>query len=81
MAEMNGTGQGGKSYEDRLLAGRVRSLSLQQIEKILNKPTHKLYAPLLIKLAGTVLPRLTEISGEDGTPVKLQITGMRIVKE
>lgn len=72
MAVTNGTGRGGKSFEDRELANRVRTLSLQEIEKALkNKKNKKLYEALLIKLAGTVLPRLNEHSGPDGTPIPI----------
>lgn len=62
-------GAGGKSFQDRELAGRVRTLSLQEIEKVLKNPKSKLYGPILIKLAGTVLPRLNEHSGNDGEPI------------
>lgn len=65
------TGKGGKTYEDRQLAGRVRTLALEEIEKILHRPKHKLYGAVIIKLAGTVLPRLNEHSGPEGKPIPL----------
>ncbi len=71
MAEMNGTGQGGKSFQDRELAARVRTLALGEIEKILKKPKHKLYGAVIVKLAGTVLPRLNEVTGLGGDPLEL----------
>lgn len=62
-----GTGRGGKSFQDRELAARVRSLALNEIEKALkNKKNKRLYEAVLIKLAGSVLPRLNEHSGADG---------------
>lgn len=67
----SGTGQGGKTMQDRELAARVRTLALGEIEKILQKPEHKLYSQVIVKLAGTVLPRLNEHSGTDGEPLKI----------
>lgn len=76
MAKMNGTGQGGKSFQDRTLAAEVRSLTLNKIKDLFTKPrvdmdAHdaKLHDEILIKLAGTVLPRLNEVTGTDGEPI------------
>lgn len=71
MAVKNGTGQGGKSFQDRELAAKVRSLTLDRILKILTKGNGRLYEAVIIKLAGTVLPRLNEHSGPDGAPIPL----------
>jgi hypothetical protein len=73
MAVSNGTGQGGKSMQDRELAARVRTLTLTEIEKVLKNPKNKLYGPVLIKLAGTVLPRLNEHTGADGKELPVPI--------
>ena len=81
MAVRSGTGQGGKSMQDREQAARVRTLALSEIEKILKKPSHKLYGQVIVKLAGTVLPRLNEHSGPDGDPIQHTITGMTIKKD
>lgn len=69
---------GGKSLNDRKLAAKVRTLALNEIEKILSQPVVKmkqddydLYKSILIKLAGTVLPKLNEHSGPDGEPLPL----------
>lgn len=68
----SGTGQGGKSMQDRELAARVRTLALNEIEKALkNKKNKRLYEAVLIKLAGSVLPRLNEHSGPDGKPIPI----------
>lgn len=73
----SGTGQGGKSMQDRELAARVRTLALTEIEKALkNKKNKRLYEAVLIKLAGTVLPRLNEHSGPEGGPI--EIKGVKI---
>lgn len=58
--------------QDRELAARVRSLALEEIEKALkNKKNKRLYEAVVIKLAGSVLPRLNEISGPDGAPIPI----------
>lgn len=67
-----GTGKGGKSFQDRETAARVRSLALGEIEKVLTEQEDKdLYKAVLIKLAGTVLPRLNEHSGPEGQPIPI----------
>lgn len=72
---MNHIGKGGKSLQDRELAVRVRTLALNEIEKALkNKKNKRLYEAVLIKLAGSVLPRLQEHSGADGEPLVIQIS-------
>jgi hypothetical protein len=68
--ETFGNGKGGKTYEDRQLANEVRRLTLAQSLKVLKKGKGKLYEALLIKLAGAALPRLNEITGENGGAIK-----------
>lgn len=73
----NGVGNsGGKSLQDRELAAEVRSLTLQKIKAIftlprvdMNSSEAALHDAILIKLAGTVLPRLNEVTGEGGEPI------------
>ncbi len=36
----------------------------------MNADDYELYKAVLIKLSGSVLPRLNEVSGEDGEPIK-----------
>lgn len=72
-----GTGKGGKSFQDRELAARVRTLALSEIEKVLKNPKHKLYGQVLVRVAGSVLPRISEVSGPDGGAI--QLTGVEIV--
>jgi len=70
----NGIGNsGGKSLQDRHLAAEVRRMSLTRIKAILEQPRvdmteneRDLHDAVILKLAGTVLPRLTEVSGPDG---------------
>ena len=77
----SGTGQGGKSIQDRELAAKVRTLTLNETFHVLSNRKHKLYSQVLVKLAGTVLPRLNEHSGTDGAPIAVAITGMQIIKQ
>lgn len=57
-------GKGGTSLQDRKISARVRSLALKEIEKVLqNGREDKLYEPLLLKLASTVLPRINQVGG------------------
>jgi len=68
----SGTGKGGKSFQDRELAARVRTLTLTNCESFESRKG-KLYEAVLLRLAGTVLPRLTEVSGEDGKPIAVTL--------
>lgn len=77
------TGQGGKTLNDRKLAAEVRTLSLKEMKKVLEDDSedNKDYKKqLVLKLAATVLPRLTEISGPDGGDVPMPIYGGQSVK-
>jgi hypothetical protein len=58
---------GGKSLQDRELAADVRRLALAEILAILaQSDMDDLRKQLILKLAGTVLPRLNEHTGKDG---------------
>ncbi len=61
-AKGNKGGNGAPSVQDRELSKRVRNLTLEKIEDILNQPVVKmkhddydLYKAILIKLSGSVL--------------------------
>lgn len=63
---------------DRKLASEVRRLALNKIKVILEKPVVEmnerdkdLHDQILLKLAGGILPKLTEITGEDGQEIKV----------
>jgi len=70
------TGQGGKSFQDRELASKVRSKALNDINLILNDdPSVEKWSELkkqtLLKMSTTLLPRLNEHTGGDGEPLKI----------
>lgn len=76
----SGTGQGGKSFQDRELAASVRTLALTEIERVLKRRKGKLYEAVLIKLAGSVLPRLNEHTGENGGPIEVKTVAVSFKK-
>ncbi len=66
--------------EDRKLAAQVRRLALGKIKTILERPAvemndkdKQLHDAILIKLTGTLLPRLNELTGEDGGAVQVTL--------
>lgn len=78
---------GGKSLQDRKLAAEVRRLTLKRIKVILEIPSedlkgrdYELQKAVLIKLSGTILPRLNEHTGEDGAPIKYSISNEQAEK-
>lgn len=74
-------GNSGKSFQDRQRHAKVRNLTLDLIEECLTKGTvngkkaeKRFQEALLLKLAGTALPRLNEHAGEDGGDIKMNHT-------
>jgi hypothetical protein len=71
----SGTGQGGKSFQDRKLAADVRTQGLKDVQSVLkgNKSVEKwseYKKQLVLRLVTTLLPRLNEHTGEDGGAIK-----------
>lgn len=66
---MNHAGKGGREFNDRVQSARVRTLALTKIEAILKGKKTKMQELVILKLAGTVLPRLNELTGEAGGPL------------
>lgn len=65
----------GKTYNDIQLASKVRTMALEEVEKVLLKRKGKFYEAVLIRLAGTLLPRLTVVNGDDeGGPVIIHLS-------
>lgn len=65
-------GQKGKSFNDRELAGEVRTLTLTEIKKALLGDDEDFKKQVILKLAGTILPRLNELTGENGGAIKIE---------
>ena len=63
----------GVTKNNQLLSANVRSLVLSQIQDVLLGDDEEFKKALLLKLSGSVLPRLNEISGLDGDPIKLNL--------
>lgn len=71
---MKGTPKG-KSFNDRVLAGEVRTLTLKEIKKYLTSTREEdelFKKQIILKLSGTILPRLNELTGENGGAIKLE---------
>lgn len=60
-------------YTDRVLAQEVRSLTLKKIKEVLEGEHSEFQKAVLLKLAGTVLPRLSEVTGEDGRAITIHV--------
>jgi hypothetical protein len=65
-------GQKGKSFNDRELAGEVRTLTLNEIKKALTGVDEDFKKQVILKLAGSILPRLNELTGENGGAIKIE---------
>jgi hypothetical protein len=63
----------GVTLNDKRLAAEVRTLTLTQIKRVLNGDDEAFKKQLLLKLAPTVLPRIQEVTGEDGEPIKFNL--------
>ena len=66
--------KGGKPFYDRQQAGNVRTKALEDVQLILNddpicETWSDLKKQMLLKLSTNLLPRLQEVSGEDGQPL------------
>lgn len=69
------TGKTGKSFNDRELAGKVRTLALEQVMQVLKGDLYEddsaFHKALLLKMSSNLLPRLNEHTGTDGKELKL----------
>ena len=66
------TGGGGKEFNDRVLAAEVRSLVLEEIKKgLVQTEDLEWKKAIVLRMSGSVLPRLNEHSGPDGEPFPL----------
>ena len=74
----SGTGKGGKSFQDRQLAADVRTKALKDILSVLNdKKSIESWSDykkqLVMKLAGSILPRINEHGGPGGEQIPLVV--------
>lgn len=65
------------TYYKQKLSGEVRDLTLREIKKVLTDTRHRTHSKefrqqMLLRLAGSVLPRIQEHSGLDGQPVVIK---------
>lgn len=66
----------GTVKQERILATQVRQISLTLIKKYLEDESEgndKFRKDLILKLAATTLPRITQLEGEDGEPIKVNV--------
>ena len=68
----------GVNQPDRKLAAEVRRLGLAKIKKIfemaaseMSDKERQMHDELLLKMSSSFIPRLTEITGEDGEAIKI----------
>lgn len=73
-------GQKGKSFNDRELAGEVRTLTLNEIKKALTGTDEDFKKQVILKLAGSILPRLNELTGENGGAIQIQGVDINVRK-
>jgi hypothetical protein len=60
------------TFNDLVLAARVRTLGLKEVEKVLmQKELNEFKKAVILRLAGNLLPRLNEHTGQDGQPLKI----------
>ena len=71
---------GGKTVNDRKKAARARSLILDEVIRLFETDPLRLSetelarkGELLLRMAPNTLPRLTEVTGEDGQPLIIQM--------
>ncbi len=62
-------------FNDRLLAAEVRSLGLKHLAKILDDkyPDKEFQKEMLLKISSSLLPRLAEVTGENGKPIVIEV--------
>ncbi len=60
-------------HNDRELGARVRRLTLRKIEEVLKGDDEEFKKAVILKLSSSILPRLNEVTGEGGEPMKITI--------
>lgn len=67
-------GAKGVNFNDRELASKVRTLAMNETFHVLSHRKNKLYGPVLTRIAGTLLPRLNVLSGDENQPLVITIS-------
>lgn len=65
---------GALQFNDRQLAGEVRSMTLQECKKHLQAKKGKYYSMVLNNLSRNVLPRLSELTGDEGRAIIVELS-------
>lgn len=60
-------------YPDKLRARELRRLSLDAMIEIIKGEHTDIRNQLILRLAGSVLPRLNEVTGEDGGAIVVEV--------
>ena len=63
----------GVNFNDRQLAAEVRTMTLNECYFWLSNRKSKLYKLVLGNLSKSVLPRLNEVTGENGGPLVIEL--------
>ena len=77
------TGGKGKLFNDRELAAEVRTLTLNEVKKALTSTKEEeleFKKAVILRLAGSILPRLNEVTGEGGGPIQISEIVIKIQK-
>ena len=71
---------GGKSINDKRKRAKLRNRLLDVVSDIVNKPVkqmsneeYDLYKQVVLKMCGNLLPKLQEVTGEDGGDIKIKL--------
>ena len=71
----------GVQFNDRVLAGNLRTKIMEEIFLVVNEDVKvtkwsAFKKQMLLVLARTILPRLNEVTGQDGGPLIVQLPGV-----
>jgi hypothetical protein len=66
-------GAKGVNFNDRELAAKVRTMTLNECYYWLENRKSKLYRLVLDNLSRSILPRLSEVTGQNGGPLVIEL--------
>jgi hypothetical protein len=72
----------GVRFNDRELAGRVREMGLNHLKRILadDYEDKQFQREILLRLSSNLLPRLNEVTGEDGGAIEIKGVEIKVRK-